>query len=262
MYVHAVTGFLEKRLSHKGGVDSMFLGNRTHYVFEVDRGIRHLEQGAVPQINLGLARAIFHVPGLNFNTGLAKGLANIKHEVIHLSATCYRIAVYVVIQRLPLIVEKVAFKFGRTMYREPSLCKLRQLLLEHVASIHLDWLIRTRVHGVAHNDGDALGPAGHSKTRQIGHGMHIGKAILLIDPRSGEDEASWIPAVNNIGDRVPRAPKELTNRDSLSARDAPGVNDHALHRVNPMLLAERGNTVALSRLPAGHQASIPGANCT
>ena len=165
MYVHAVTGFLEKWLSHKGGVDSMFHGNRAHDVLEVDGRIRHLQEWPVPKIDLSLARAVLDIPGFNFNPCFTQRFANIVHEVVHLSAARNRIAVYVVVQRLPLRIIEMALKFGCTIYFKTGSSELRQLPLEHVAGVHFDRLIGTRVHGVTHDNSHAIRPAGHSKTR-------------------------------------------------------------------------------------------------
>ena len=96
--MHAIARLEQEGLRHEGRIDAVSLGDRADDVLEVDGCIGHLHEGAVTQVDLGLAWAIFDIAGLNLDSGFAQCLADIEHERLHLGAARDGVAVDVVVE--------------------------------------------------------------------------------------------------------------------------------------------------------------------
>ena len=96
--MHAITRLEEEGLGHERGVDAVALRDGAHDVLEVDGRIGHLHERAVAQVDLGLARAVLDIAGLDLDTGLAQRLADVEHERLHLGPAGDGVAVDVVVE--------------------------------------------------------------------------------------------------------------------------------------------------------------------
>ena len=248
MDVHAVAGLEQERLGHERDVEAMPLGAQTHDVLEQHGVVGHLHHRPVADIDLGLARAVLHIAGLDLDVGLAQALADVEHERLHLPPAVDGVGADVVVDRLPVGGEGVKLQLGGGIDAVAHLRRTGELALEHGARVHLD-RSAIGVERVAQHHTHAVGPPGDAEAGEVGDGVHVRHALTDGRPGGVEDAARRIPGVDDIGDREARPAQELPDRHALAARDPPGVDEDAFDGVDAVLLAQGRDPIALRRVP-------------
>ena len=226
-----------------GRVEPVLARDLLDDVLEDHRLVGDLDRGAAPEVDLDLGRPVLDVRGLDVDAGGVEGASDLADDVLDLGALGDRIAVNTGIEGLPVLRAEVELELGGNYWLVPVPANPLDGSSQDCAATELDRLMGLDVERVADAVGGSFPPGRDGECREVRDGMHVRIAVRVVDEVRREDEAMPVPRVGDVRHREASRIQEVPHRDPLPAWDSPRVGEHALDRVDLVLLDEPAHAI-------------------